>query len=247
MRTIPAVIVSINKNNVEANADTGLNYSIVMDQLHADALDVTTLLKGLPPMPTLGRGPVGADQRWGLARELTLGPLTLHNVMVIVLPSGHPTTDRVSLGLPLLARLKRFSFEASGIVVGQASRACTAPMALSFASPWEEDGKLVFDAQADGKTVKAWIDTGSAPPLMATTQLRPPGDGQTVGPAGQFETRYLKVRMGGKTLSYDDTPILPDLSFPAFLVGAPILASSDLQFDVDKPSLCIVPRSTRDV
>jgi len=28
-------------------------------------------------------------------------------------------------------------------------------------------------------------------------------------------------------------------------VGAPILATSDIQFDFNKPSLCIVPRSNK--
>lgn len=246
LQTVPAVNVSINEKNIEAVADTGLSYSIVMDQLHADALGVTTLVKGLPPLPTLGRDSVGADQRFGLAKELTLGPLTLRNVMVVVVPSGNFTTDRVVLGLPLLARLKQFSFEESGIVVGQASRECKSPMVLSFASSWNEDGKLVFDAQADGKTVKASVDTGAAPPLVAGTQLQPLGAAETGGSAVPAETRYLKVNVGGKALSYEDTPVISTLEFPAFLVGAPILATSDLQFDFDKTSLCIVPRSTKD-
>ncbi len=242
LRTIPAIKISINRKDVEASADTGLNFSVVMDQLHADALSVTTLLKGLPPLPTLGRKPAGADQKWGVVKKLTVGPLTLHNVMVIVVPSGNYATDRIALGLPLLARLKQFSFEQSGIVVGQASRECKAPMALSFVSSWDEDGKLSFDAQADGKTVKASIDTGVAPPLVAGAQLQPPGEAPTEGPMAPLKTRYLKVNVGGKAVSYEDTVIIPSLSFPAFLVGAPILASSDLQFDFNNPSLCVVPR-----
>jgi hypothetical protein len=117
---------------------------------------------------------------------------------------------------------------------------------LSFASSWNEDGKLVFDAQADGKTVKASVDTGAAPPLVAGTQLQPLGAAETGGSAVPAETRYLKVNVGGKALSYEDTPVISTLEFPAFLVGAPILATSDLQFDFDKTSLCIVPRSTKD-
>lgn len=245
LRAVPMVTVSINQKDIEAVADTGLSYSIVMDQLHADALGVTTLVKGLPPLGTLGRNPVGMDQRLGLAKELTLGPLTLHNVLVVVVPSGNSTTDRVVLGLPLLARLKRFSYEESGIVVGEASRKCSAPMALSFVSSWNEDGKVVFDARADGKTVKASIDTGAAPPLVAGSQLQPPGDTQAGGAAASNEARYLKVDVGGRTLRYDDTPVVPSLVSPAFLVGAPILATSDIQFDFNKPSLCIVPRSNK--
>jgi predicted aspartyl protease len=240
---VPMVTVSIDQKETEAIADTGLSYSIVMDQLHADALGVTTLVEGLPPLGTLGRDPVGVDQRLGLARELTLGPLTLHNVMIVVIPSGNPATDRVVVGLPLLARLKRFSYEESGIVVGEASRECSAPIELSFVSSWNEDGKVVFDARADGKTVKASIDTGAAPPLVAGNQLQPPGDAQMGGATALDERRYLKVDVGGRTLRYDDTPIVPSLVFPAFLVGAPIMATSDIQFDFNKPSLCIVPRS----
>ena len=245
LQAVPMVNVSINQKDVEAVADTGLSYSIVMDQMHADALGVTTLVKGLPPLGTLGRGPVGVDQRLGLAKELTLGPLTLHNVMVVVIPSGNSTTDRVVIGLPLLARLKRFSYEESGIVVGKASRECSAPIALSFVSSWDEDGKVVFDARADGKTVQASIDTGAAPPLVAGNQLQPPGDAQAGGVAASDEARYLKVDVGGRALRYDDTPVISSLAFPAFLVGAPILATSDIQFDFNKPSLCIVPRSNK--
>lgn len=245
LRTIPAVAVSINKKNVAAVADTGSGYSVVMDQLHADALGVTTLVAGLPPLNTLGRDPVGPDLRLGLAKELTLGPLTLHNIVVLVAPSGNFTTDRVAVGLPLLARLKQFSFEQSGIVVGKPNRECKAAMALSFVSSWDEDGKLAFDAQADGQAVKASIDTGAAPPLIAGRQLQPPSDAQARESAAPT-ARYLKVEVAGRDLSYDDAPIIATMPFPAFLVGAPILASSDLQFDFSKPSLCIEPRTDKD-
>ena len=241
LHTIPAVKVSINQQTVEAAADTGNGYALVMDQRHADTLGVTILVRGLPPLATLGRPPVGTDQRLGLAKALTLGPLTLHNLLVVVLPSGNPTTDRVVLGLPLLARLKQFSFETSGIAVGKPSRPCQTPLSLSFASSWDEDGKLVFDARADGKAVKASIDTGAASPLVAGALLQPPG-AQEGTSAPPIASRYLKVDVGGRSLHFDDTPIIPSLQSAAFLVGAPILASSDVQYDLNNSTLCIESR-----
>jgi predicted aspartyl protease len=242
LRTIPAVKLSINQHTVEAAADTGNGYALVMDQRHADALGVTILVKGLPPLATLGRPPVGTEQRLGLAKTLTLGPLTLHNLLVVVVPSGNPTTDRVALGMPLLARLKQFSFEASGIVAGKPSRVCKAPLALSFASSWDGDGKLVFDARADGKAVKASIDTGATSPLVAGALLQPPGTpaGTSMAP---ISSRYLKVEVGGRALHFDDTPIIPSLQSAAFLVGAPILASSDVQYDFSGATVCVASRS----
>lgn len=242
LRTIPAVEVSVNQKRIQAVADTGIGYSVVMDQSHANALGIETLVRGLPPLKTLGQNPVGPDLRLGLAKELMLGPLSLHNVIVLIAPSGNVTTDRVAVGLPLLARLKQFSFEESGIVIGKPSRECKAPMPLEFVSSWNEDGKLVFDARADGQTVKASIDTGAAPPLIAGRSLQPVADAQAGASVAPVETRYLRVEVSGRTLSYDNAPIITSLPFPAFLVGAPILTSSDLQFDFGGPSLCIVQR-----
>ena len=243
LRTIPAINISINQKPAEAIADTGLSYAIVMDQAHADSLGVRVLVTDLPPLPAMGKGAIGSSQSLGLITQMSVGPLTLHNILVAVIPSGHPDTDRVAIGVPLLARFRQLEFGSTGITVGRLATPCPAPLTMGFASSWNEDGKLVVDAEADGRNVKASIDTGAAPPLVAGSQLLPRRAGQDA-PVSRL-TRKLTVKLGRQALSYDHTPIIAQIAAPAFFVGAPILSKFDLQFDFDKPSLCVAGRTAK--
>jgi predicted aspartyl protease len=240
LRATPTIAIEVNHNPTEAKADTGLGYSVVMDQAHADALGVKPLVMGLAPLPTIGRAPVGDSLTLGWVEHLNVGPLTLRNTLVLVVPSGNPLTDRVLIGMPVLARFRQFTFEQSALVVGKPAR-CDQPLPLSFASSWDETGKLVFEAKADGSSVKASIDTGLAPSLVAGSPLIP--GGSDPGRITPTSSRYLKIDLGNVQVSDADTQFIPTLTTPAVLIGAPVLATSDLHFNFEKPALCVVHRS----
>lgn len=247
---IPAVTIVVNGKQLKAFVDTGSASSVVMDQAHATELGVKTLVAGLPAIATLGRSPATGSTSLALVDELVFGPLTVHDVMAIVVPTGYLPGSGVMVGLPLLARFQQVEFGRSRLTVGGTASGCNDPLALTFASSPREDGKLVFDAGADGKPIKASIDTGADVPLIAGRHLAPPSvdndsavQSATVAQAGPIQ-RYLKVWFGKSHLSYDDTPVIPTLEVPDVLIGAPILAGWDVHFDFLKPSLCLAPTST---
>jgi len=239
-RGVPSIPIEINGRKTDAAADTGNSYFIIMDQAHADALGVKTLVAGLPPISTLGRGPVGTSLSLGLVDTLVAGPLTVRNALAIVVPSGNTLTDRIAVGMPLLKEFQQLEFNTSGVVVGGQPKACNEPLPLTFASTGAEEGKLVFDARADGKTVKGEIDTGSMLPLIAGSPLAPPGIKTQNG--DNFPTRYLAIRLGSIPFSFDSTVVMSLLTSPGVIIGAPAIALWDIRYDFVGLSLCIVPR-----
>lgn len=120
------------------------------------------------------------------------------------------------------------------------SATCKAPLPLTFASPTTLEGKLVFDAMAEGKVVKASIDTGSAAPLIAGRALAQSGMGAENEHG--LRTRALRVSIGKSDIASNQVPVAPTLEVPAVLVGAPVIAGWDVKFNFDKPSLCFEPR-----
>lgn len=242
-RGIPSIPIEINGKKTEAAADTGNSYFLIMDQAHADALGVKTLVAGLPPMSTLGRGPVGTSLSLGLVDKLAAGPLTLRNALTIVVPSGNTLTDRISIGMPLLKEFRQLEFNTSGVVVGGQPKPCKEPLPLTFASTGTEEGKLVFDVKADGKTVKGEIDTGSMLPLIAGSSLAPPGVKAQNGDS--FPTRYLAIRLRSARFGFDSTEVMSSLTSPEVIIGAPAIALWDIRYDFVGRSLCVVPRGAR--
>ena len=239
-RSVPSIPVEINGKKTEAATDTGNAYAIILDQSRADALGVKILVTGLPPMPTLGRGPVGTSLSLGLVDKLVAGPLTLRNVLAIVVPSGNTLTDRINIGMPLLKQFQQLTFTSAGLAIGGEPKACKEPLPLTFASTGAEEGHLVFDVKADGKVVKGEIDTGSASPLIAGNSLAPPGMKPANG--SNPPTRYLSIRVGSAPFGYDDTEVMASLDVPAVVIGAPAIALWDIRYDFAGLSLCIEPR-----
>jgi hypothetical protein len=243
IQATPAVAVEVNGKKVEAFTDTGMPAALLMDQAHADALGVKPLVTGLPGIGTIAMGPLGNSLTLGLVDKLVVGPLTLRNMVAFVIPTSDVLGDRVGVGLPLLARFRQVSFGKSAVTVGGEPATCNAPLPLAFASPATLQGKLVFDATAEGKVVKASIDTGSTAPLIAGRALTQSGPGP-VNEDG-MKTRTLKVSIGRSNIVYDQTPVVPTLEVPDVMVGAPVIAGWDLRFNFDKPSLCFETRLPR--
>ena len=240
IKVAPTVAVTINGKPSAALVDTGSAYAVMMDRTHADALDVKTLVTGLPPMPTMGAPPVGDSLTIGRLDTLVIGPLTLRNLLVLVVPSGNQLTDRVIVGLPVLARLRKFEFRKSSLVVNERLPPCREPLPLTYASTWDEDGKVVFDVTADGRVVKANIDTGLASLLAAGKPLIPPNDGTHAAAPGR---RYLKLSVGSANLSDDSALLEPDMSFPAAFIGAPVIATFDVRLDFTDSKFCLSRRA----
>ena len=241
VKALPAISVEVNGKKVDAFVDTGMGDTLVMDQVHADALGVKPLVTGLPPAGTIAMGPLGTSLTFGIADKLVVGPLTFHNVVILVAPGSALLADRVILGLPAVARFRQVSFGKDAITVGGDPVTCKAPLPLVFASTVNEDGKLVFDAKADGKVIKASIDTGSTAALLAGHRLALPGmEKQTLDSA---PTRYLKLAIGDNTIIDNlSTPVITTMEVPDVMVGAPLIAGWDMRFNFDKPWLCLEGR-----
>lgn len=245
---IPEVSTEIDGKPVQALVDTGTSYFLTMDQTQAKALGVKILVAGLPAIATMGKAPGKGSTSFGLIDRLVFGPLTVNNAMAIVVPTGSFPGPGVLVGLPLLARFKQVEFDQSRLVLDAAASVCKYPLALAFASSPAEDGKLVFAAKANGKPVKASIDTGSGAPLIASPSLMA---SSTAGNAAAPPTttalatpshRHLEVQFGNSRFSYNDPPVIPALSVPDVVIGAPILEGWNVRFDFSKPSLCLIPR-----
>ena len=239
----PAVAVEVNGKKMDAIADTGISSALMMDQAHADALGVKPLVTGLPGVGTIAMGTLGNSLTLGLVDKIVVGPLTMRNVVAFVVPTNPLMGDRIGIGLPLLARFHEVSFGKSAITVQDESATCKAPLPLTFAAPTTLNGKLVFDAMAEGKLVKASVDTGSTLPLIAGRTLDQSGMGAENEHG--LRTRALRVSIGPSDIASNKTPVVPTLEVPAVIVGAPVIAGWDVKFNFDKPSLCFEPRVTQ--
>lgn len=245
--TIPEVTMEIDGKPAKALVDTGTSYLLTLDQAQAKALGVKTLVAGLPAIATMGKAPAKGGTSFGLVDRLVFGPLTINNAMAIVAPTGYLPGPGVLVGLPLLARFKQVEFEQSRLVIDTTASACKYPLALIFASSWEENGKLVFAAKANGKPIKASVDTGAAVPLIASRALMAPtatAQAATTAPATPSH-QPIEVQFGNSRFSYNDPPVIPTLDVPDVIIGAPILEGWNVRFNFSKPSLCLIPRHLR--
>ncbi len=247
----PVITMTINGHRVDASVDTGQAQPLVMSATESKVLGLKRLAPGSRGFQLVGKPIVPAGSvSLSLVRQLKLGTLQENNVMAIVIPDSYGIDGKRELvvGLPLLARFNNVVFNKSRMVLNAPAVPCPHPLPATYATGPGRGGLLAFDADMDGRSIKASVDTGSNILLVAGKELMP-SDGTTAPPAdagrahGERMFRYLAIRVAGLTLSNDTTPVLPKLAFPAVLIGAPALAALDIRFNfTPKLSLCLTRR-----
>lgn len=249
----PKLDVTINGHHVKALVDTGTSTALVMSLTQAKALGLQPLVTGLSGFRSLGKPPIPAGSKAVyLATSLELGPLHVHNVMVIVIPDDYEKDTDVTIGLPLLARFDNVVFNQSGMIVNAPSAACRHALPVTYAALSGHDGILVFAAEADGKPIRAMIDTGAPSAMIVGPRLMPDAaSGVTAAHGGSLSGhfRFIRIRLGGlgaldlKALMLSDMPENLDVDF-----GFPLSWSwpkvAAVRFDFTNMSICLVGLST---
>jgi predicted aspartyl protease len=242
----PQVAIMANGHTLKADVDTGSAMALTMDASHAKGLGIKTLATGLTAVPTLNvRKTQKGNATLGLLRRFKLGPMTIRNLAVMVVPDGYAASG-VLIGWPVLAHFEQVTFRDKSITVSMDKTSCAHPIPETYAANTTRQlGQFVFRAEVDGAPVSAMFDSGASPLLAARPGLAADRRGEAAD-ARPPRSGYLSVSLGhGHIASYSAAfdAQLPD-SMPDVLIGIPLVATADVAVRYSPPSLCIIPTDT---
>lgn len=259
----PVVSVLINGQKVKALIDTGSPGALVVNKAVAEQLH-------LMPLTVDGKHVTGrmfrytgqkslANPTLAVVDQLQFGDIIVHNLMAIVIPKGyapygHGVPPAVTIGLPLLARVKRVVFTSSHVILGGSIDGCSPAVPLTFATSALEDGHLLFTATSRDASVQGSFDTGSSFLLTATRKLARKAARSNIADGAEpygvpdptkADVGQLAVSFGLHRAYRFQSPaalvlINVDGPGPDFFLGAPVLAEYRVQLSFGKPSLCFL-------
>lgn len=240
--------IEIESDGIRARAlvDTGAPHAISMSLYNATRLGISEVL---------GRARTSARQleavhptyqnEYRLAKRVSIGDLTLSNVMVEVDPNA--TDDTIILGTGVLTRFRTVTFSKSRLAFNADERpAKSRSAAFRFLSTFDlGSSKFLIETRLKGVAYPTMIDTGLSSTLaianpLAATLARDddpeftPGDENGVMPA--FKVSHQSVSFDGIALT--DAPTLlfwksPPSSDFSIIIGGELKEALDMQFDFD--------------
>lgn len=264
--SVPSVPISVNGHEVKAEVDFGglsgqvAPLVVITDKAHSPIL-ASLGLSDLTPRRDDGAGSQ-LDKRskraitrnnWlrSMARSgrpvvqaLTVGPLTMHDVMVSVLKSS-ATAPGIYITDSLLSRFGSVTFGEHRIRLSRnGTNACTRPVRMTYASDENLRGGFIFPVSVNGHATYAGLDLGVSGVVRrvndAAVPSAPAGDARSAGRASgeavlvQVGATTIRAPIAGNVLTPKGVPETLDL-------GSGVLANYrvTLSFRGAYPSLCL--------
>lgn len=185
----------------------------------------------------------GSVSSLALARVVTVGPLTLHNVGVEVIQSSS-VPPGVYIGMSLLSRFGGVAISGHGIVLSRQPLAgCAGSVPMTFASTWREDGDLEFLATLNQKQVAATWRPGLRVALAADPAVFAAATGVQANaftPAGSLPHAPITLRVGNQMMHPDSAYTPSSWNAPYQVeIGGPSLENHVvyLTFDGKQPTI----------
>lgn len=240
--------VEIESNGIRAKAlvDTGAPHVISMSLYNANRLGISEVVGRVRTSARQLEAVHPAYQNeYRLAKRVSIGDLTLTNVMVEVDPNA--TDDTIIVGTGLLARFRTVTFSKSQIAFNADEHpAKSRSAAFRFLSTFDlGSSKFLIETHLKGVAYPTMIDTGLSSTLGITNPLAAtlamdgdpeftPDDQNGVVPA--FKVSHQSVSFDGIALT--DAPTLlfwmsPPSSDFSIIIGGELKEALDMQFDFD--------------
>lgn len=247
----PFVSVTINGKKVQALVDTGAPVPLVLDQTRARSLGAVPLVKGaMAPSTFSDPDPIPGSADYALVDSLSVGTLTMRNVLAVVMKNGKVPKSGVVVGLPMLARYPQVTFTWSQLQLDTRPETCKEhPLPMTAMLAARGAFGMVFPIQVRDKHADAIFDTGMSFPLaigptsrLAST-LAPASSKQPLEPAFTIHPGSLSVGVGRINLKPDHVYV-SRLGLPTdAAIGSPLLLGADVRINFNDLSLFVIPRS----